>query len=167
MQLVYRVIPILLLLTILFQWFVLGVSSPKEQILDSIQGMEEGFNRQRAGEVLVHCTEDFSESTYHMDAASFRGALFRIFMGQRDRRDQSFLWQVSVQMDQVELDPNPEESDVSSVEVTAPVYFYRTAKPGSPPVWVMEIRAQAVPDDDGRWKFRKASFSTLRGRMPF
>ncbi len=85
MKLIYRGVPLLLLLVILFQWFVLGVSSPKEQILDSIQGMEEGFNQQRAGDVLVHCTDDFSESTYQMDAASFRGALFRIFLGQRDR----------------------------------------------------------------------------------
>ena len=162
-----RFLPIPLVLILLIQWFVIGVSSPSEQIVDSILGMQDGFNRQRAGDVLVHCTEDFSESTYNMDASSVRGALFRIFMGQRDRKDQSFLWRVEAQRDQIEIDPDPEAEGVESVDVSAPVHFYRVANPGAGPVWVMRITAQAVRTDGGDWKFRSARFRTVEGRMPF
>ena len=167
MKLILRILPILLVFFILIQWFVIGVAPPRQRIIDSIVGMQEGFNQQRAGDVLVHCTEDFSESTYNMDASSFRGALFRIFMGQRDKSDQSFLWRVEVQQDEVEIDPDPEGEGVNSVDVSAPVHFFRVANPGSPPVWVMRIRAQAIRQENGDWKFRSASFKTVRGRMPF
>ena len=146
---------------------MIGVAPPRDRIIDSILGMQEGFNQQRAGDVLVHCTEDFSESTYNMDASSFRGALFRIFMGQRDRNNQSFLWRVEVQQEQVEIDPDPQGEGITKVHVSAPVHFHRIANPGAPPVWVMKIRAQAVRQENGDWKFRSASFSTVRGRMPF
>ncbi|OUU26013.1 MAG: hypothetical protein CBC13_01000 [Planctomycetia bacterium TMED53] len=171
MKLLIRLAPAVLIIVFFIQWFVIGISSPREQIIESVIGMEEGFNGQRAGDVVVHCTEDFRESTYQLNVSSFRGALFRIFMGQRDKKDQSFLWQVSVQRDSIELDPDPdlyEDSTIpETISVTAPVNFYRRGNMGMGPVWVMEVQGDAVRDEDGRWRFRRAKFRTLSGRMPF
>jgi len=162
-----RLVPGILILLFLLQWFVIGFSSPKEQIIDAVIGMEEGFNGQRAGDVLVHFTDDFSESTYKLNVSSFRGALFRIFLGQRDQKSGSFLWRVAVQRNLIELDPDPDLEEASLISVKAPVHFYRLGKEQDSPIWVMEVAGEAVRDSDSRWKFRRASFRTLKGRMPF
>ena len=66
----------------LFLFWLMGgaFSSPKEDLVHSVLAMKDGFNNQDAGDVLVHCSTEFRESEYFLDAASFRGVLLRIFL---------------------------------------------------------------------------------------
>ncbi len=144
-----------------------GVSSPRESLVQSILDMRDGFNHQSAGDVLRHCSDDFSESVYSLDSASFRGALVRIFLGQRDRSDRSFLWQADVSEDAVEVVFDGIEEEAVRASVSAAVEFRRRKKPARKPVWVLKIEGEAEREADGRWRFQTASFKTLSGRRPF
>lgn len=155
---------VLLMVSVLF---FAGSSSPQEQLVQAILEMRDGFNSQYAGDVLRHCSEDFKESEYSLDKSSFRVALVRIFLKERDRKDRSFLWHASILEEQVVVQFDGPEEQATSATVLAPVEFDRRNKPAAKPVWVLEIRGQAARQVGGGWKFTSARFKTLSGRRPF
>ncbi|NCF98273.1 MAG: hypothetical protein GWP39_02035 [Planctomycetia bacterium] len=163
----FRGLTVVLFLLVLFVFFVVGLGSSKENLRDVVIGMQNGFNEEDAGDVLAHCTPDFMESTYQLDQATFRGALFRIFLGQRDRVDKSFKWRVFVDTEEILLDPEPDENTKLPVRVTAPVQFFRAKDKTMTPVWVLEVSGEAIICEDGKWRFRRARFKTLSGKRPF
>jgi len=165
--LIRGVVPLGIAAVAIMLLFFGGVSSPRASLVQSILDMRDGFNHQSAGDVLRHCSDDFRESVYSLDSASFRGALVRIFLGQRDRSDRSFLWQAAVSEDAIEVVFDGIEAEATRATVSASVEFRRRKKPGSKPVWVLGIEGDAQRDTDGRWRFHTASFKTLSGRRPF
>jgi len=144
-----------------------GFSSPEKDLIQSVLGMRDGFNDQDAGDVLVHCSADFRETEYFLDATSFRGALLRIFLSQRDRSDGSFIWQTLIEEDEIQIDlmGSPEQARVATV--SAPVRFVKRKNPQAKPVWILRIDGLAQKETDGRWRFVEASFKTISGRQPF
>ncbi len=153
-----------LLATILLWVFFSGGSTPRENLVESVLEMRDGFNHQRAGTVLRHCSEEFEESVYSLDAARFRMSLVRIFFSQRDPQDQSFLWRAEVSEEDVQV---VLDEGASTATVSAVIGFYHQKKPGAGPRWELRIDADALLEEDRRWRFIGASFRTLSGRMPF
>ena len=163
-----RVIIALSIIGLLLFWLVGGgFSSPKIDLVQSVLGMRDGFNDQDAGDVLVHCSADFRESEYFLDAASFRGALLRIFLTQRDRSDGSFLWHALVAEEEIQIELHGSEEDARIATVSAPVRFVKGNKPQGKAVWTLRIDGMAQKETDGRWRFFEASFKTISGRRPF
>ncbi len=153
---------------LLIFWLMGGVdSSPTENLIQSILGMKDGFNDQDAGDVLAHCSGDFRETVYFLDAASFRGALFRIFLSQRDGSDGSFLWLALVEEDEIQIELDAPEERARSASVSAPIRFVKRKTPNAKPVWTLRIDGVARKEEDGRWRFFQATFKTISGRRPF
>ena len=57
--------------------------------------------------LLYIANASLRETEYFLDATSFRGALLRIFLSQRDRSDGSFIWQTLIQEDEIQIDLIP------------------------------------------------------------
>lgn len=166
--LLVRVILAFAIVGLILVWWTGGIfSSPEENLIGSILGMRDGFNQQDAGDVLVHCSENFKESEYFLDLASFRGALLRIFLSQRDRSDGSFLWQALVEEKEIEIELDGPAETARVAMVSAPIRFVKRKSLASKPVWVLRIDAQAYKEEDGRWRFIQARFKTISGRRPF
>ncbi len=158
---------ICLLATILLWIFFSGGTTPRDDLVESVLEMRDGFNHQRAGAVLRHCSEDFEESVYSLDASRFRMALVRIFFSQRDPQDQSFLWRAEVSEEDIQVLLEDGAEDASTATVSAVIRFYHQKKPAAGPRWELQIDADALLEEDRHWRFIGASFRTISGRMPF
>ena len=166
--LLLRVLLGLAITGMLLFWLMGGVdSSPTESLIQAVVGMKDGFNDQDAGDVLVHCARDFHETVYFLDAASFRRALLRIFLSQRDGSDGSFIWQALVDENEIQIELDSTEEEARSATVSAPIRFVRRKNPSTKPAWILRIDGMARREEDGTWRFFQATFKTISGRMPF
>ncbi|MEC9476351.1 MAG: hypothetical protein VX764_04860 [Planctomycetota bacterium] len=168
MVVLLRVVIAAAIIGLLLFWMVGGgFSSPKENLVQSVIGMCDGFNAQDAGDVLVHCSDNFRENEYFLDASSFRGALLRIFFTQRDGADGSFLWRALVVEEEIQIELQGPEEEARVATVSVPVRFVKSKSPQGRVVWTLRIDGLAQKEPDGRWRFIEASFKTISGRRPF
>ena len=166
--LLLRVLLALAITGLLLFWLLGGVnSSPTESLIQAVVGMKDGFNDQDAGDVLVHCSRDFHETVYFLDAARFRGALLRIFLSQRDSSDGSFIWQALVDEDEIQVELDSTEEEARTGTVSAPIRFVERKRPNAKPAWTLRIDGMARREEDGTWRFFQATFKTISGRLPF
>jgi hypothetical protein len=138
----------------------LGQQAPEDRIRWRIEDAVEGFNDERASPCVDLLGPGFAEESSGFHRSDVRRALVAAFFREVDPKTGDFLLHAAVE--DLAIDVAGETARVSCV-----VRLARRAGAGgaSEDVWVFELEGDLAEDDVG-WRFTRAKFRTLDGRIP-
>jgi hypothetical protein len=161
---VKRSLPILAGISILLigaWWVYPRLVSDTTRIEWMVDGMAAGFNASSASRAVAGLAEDFVEEKNQVGRSEIKAFLFQLFFTERDPDSKDFLYRVSLDRPNIQVEPSGDRAHVS-----LEARFERRAGKDWKNAWKAKIEADLV-ERDGEWTITRARHETTSGRRPF